>query len=278
MEPLHGADSLGRANITSQPQSLAVNPGSNATFSVTATGNGPLAYQWRFNGTNLTDASATSYTRTNAQLIDAGSYSVLVSDSNGTTLSLDALLTINTPPIITNQPQDQVVWVGQTATFSVGVSGTEPFSYQWQFQGYPLPEATNSSYAQTNARSIDVGAYSVVVSNVLGLRRSAPMRRLILVQDSALGDDTFGQGSAFVGSTNLIAVAAGAWHNLGLRADGTVVAWGNNSSQQAKVAGRLAGLRWPLPPAATIAWRSGPTGPWSPGGRTITARRRCRRA
>ncbi len=221
-------------NITSQPQSLAVNPGSNATFSVTATGYGLLTYQWRFNGTNLTDATATNYTRAGAQDSDAGSYSVLVSDTNGTTLSLDAVLTINTLPVITNQPQDQVVGVGQTATFSVGLSGTEPFSYQWQFQGYPLAEATNSFYAQTNARSSHVGAYSVVVSNGLGWVVSSNAS-LILMQDAVLGDNTFGQGSAFVGSTDLVAVAAGAWHNLGLRADGTVVAWGNNSSQQAEV-------------------------------------------
>ena len=143
-------------------------------------------------------------------------------------------LPVSGPPSIIVQPQDRVVAVGQGATFSVGVSGTAPFSYQWLFQGYPLPEATNATYAQTDARSIHAGAYSVVVSNDLGWAVSSNAA-LILVQNSALGDDTFGQGSPLVGSTDLIAVAAGAWHNLGLRADGTVVAWGNNGSGQKEV-------------------------------------------
>jgi len=39
---------------------------------------------------------------------------------------------------ITTQPQSQTVPAGGTATFSVGVSGTGPFGYQWQFDGTNL--------------------------------------------------------------------------------------------------------------------------------------------
>src|SRR5207247_276995 len=53
--------------ITTQPQSQTVNAGSNVVFSVVASANPPAAYQWRFNGTNLSGATKTSYTRTNAQ-------------------------------------------------------------------------------------------------------------------------------------------------------------------------------------------------------------------
>jgi sugar lactone lactonase YvrE len=42
-------------------------------------------------------------------------------------------LRAQTGPTITNQPVDQVVTNGGTATFSVGVNGTGPFTYQWQF-------------------------------------------------------------------------------------------------------------------------------------------------
>jgi sugar lactone lactonase YvrE len=40
-----------------------------------------------------------------------------------------------TAPTITQQPVDQVVTNGGTAIFSVSVSGTGPFSYQWRFNG-----------------------------------------------------------------------------------------------------------------------------------------------
>ncbi len=220
--------------ITAQPQSLTIDAGSNATFNVTATGIGTLGYQWRFNGTNITGATITSYTRTNAQLADAGSYSVVVTDSIGSVPSSNAVLTINAPPVIRDQPQDQVTPVGLTATFTVGALGTAPLSYQWRFNGAPLPGGSDSSYAIAAVGSINVGTYSVMVSNRLGSTVSSNAT-LALVQEAIVGDNTFGQSSGYVGTTNLIAVAAGSWHNLGLRADGVVVAWGNNANGQTDV-------------------------------------------
>src|SRR6185369_7648226 len=77
--------------ITIQPRSQTVNLGSNATFC--ATPNDPsLSYQWRFNDTNIPDATNTCYTRTNAQVGDAGSYTVVVTDSSGSITSAVATL------------------------------------------------------------------------------------------------------------------------------------------------------------------------------------------
>jgi hypothetical protein len=55
------------------------------------------------------------------------------------------------------------------------------------------------------------------------------------IQDAAWGDNTFGQGNASGISTNMIAIAAGAWHNLALGANGTVNAWGDDSDGQCDV-------------------------------------------
>jgi hypothetical protein len=84
-------------SITAQPQSQEIAHGSNVTFTVTADGTLPLGYQWRFNGTNLADATASACTVTNAQAKDAGSYSVVVSNIAGTLTSTDAVLTVTTP-------------------------------------------------------------------------------------------------------------------------------------------------------------------------------------
>src|SRR5205823_8144975 len=43
--------------ITTQPISLTVTQGAGATFSVVATGSGPLHYQWRFDQSNLAGAT-----------------------------------------------------------------------------------------------------------------------------------------------------------------------------------------------------------------------------
>ena len=52
----------------------------------------------------------------------------------------------------------------------------------------------------------------------------------------ACGDDWYGQ-TEVTGWTNIKQVAAGAWHTVGLRADGTVVGCGDNSEGQLNVSG-----------------------------------------
>ena len=80
--------------ITGQPTNQSVWVGQNATFAVSATGAGLLSYQWRFNGTNLAAATASGYTRTNAQSGDAGNYTVVITNAYGAVTSLAAVLTV----------------------------------------------------------------------------------------------------------------------------------------------------------------------------------------
>lgn len=90
--------------ITAQPQNTTVAQGNTATFSVTASGSPVPTYQWRRNGTNITGATAATYTITNVQPSQAGQYSVVVSNSAGTVTSNNATLTVtapNTPPVAT---------------------------------------------------------------------------------------------------------------------------------------------------------------------------------
>ena len=81
-------------SITNQPQSLIVNQSSNATFTVGASGTAPLNYQWLFNGANLPGATNSSYTRTNVQPVNAGNYSVVVTNAGGSVTSSAAVLTL----------------------------------------------------------------------------------------------------------------------------------------------------------------------------------------
>jgi lysozyme len=84
--------------IATQPQSQTVTVGANATFSVAPTINSstPLGYQWRFNGTNISGATLTSYTRTNSQEFNSGSYTVVVTNAGGSITSSVATLTVLT--------------------------------------------------------------------------------------------------------------------------------------------------------------------------------------
>jgi hypothetical protein len=80
--------------ITSQPASQTVGLGGSVTLSVTGSGGGGLAYQWRFNGTDIPGATEGTLVLTNLQMEMAGAYSVLVSSVNGNTLSEPALVNL----------------------------------------------------------------------------------------------------------------------------------------------------------------------------------------
>lgn len=170
-----GVSSLNAAPvIVVQPQNQTANQGQNAAFSVTATGSAPLSYQWQFNSTNLSGATSSSYTVTNAQPANVGPYSVIVSNSLGTAPSSNALLTVIVPPAITNLPQSLTITQGLNATFTVGASGSVPFTYQWTFDNRNISGATASSYTRINVQPTDAGTYSVVVSNPAGSATSSP--------------------------------------------------------------------------------------------------------
>jgi hypothetical protein len=86
--------------IQTQPQSQTVSAGSSVQFSVTASGRPGVTYQWNFNGTAINGATNSSYSLSNAQSGNAGSYSVVVSNAMGSVASNQATLTVNavTPP------------------------------------------------------------------------------------------------------------------------------------------------------------------------------------
>ena len=177
-----GVSSLNAAPvIVVQPQNQTANQGQNAAFSVTATGSAPLTYQWQFNSTNLSGATSSRYAVINAQPANVGSYSVIVTNSLGTATSSIALLTVVVPPAITTLPQSQTVTQGLNATFTVGASGSAPFTYQWTYNNGNISGATASSYTRANVQPTDAGTYSVVVSNPAGSATSAPPATLTVI-------------------------------------------------------------------------------------------------
>jgi hypothetical protein len=103
-----------------------------------------------------------------------------------------------TPPSITEDVQDQQIFVSQTASFSVLASGTLPLFYQWYYNTNSLlTNATSSSISITNAQLTDAGGYSVVVSNVYGVVTSSVAQLSVSTPDMpsiitpAAGHDRF---------------------------------------------------------------------------------------
>jgi hypothetical protein len=140
---------------------------------VTANGAFSIGYQWRKNGVNIAGATGPNYTTPATTSADNNAqFAVLVSGPSGSVLSNTARLTVTAAaviPSITSQPANRTVAAGQTATFTVAVSGTAPLSYQWRKNGTNIGGATASSYTTPPVSNTDNGAqFSVVVSNSVG--------------------------------------------------------------------------------------------------------------
>jgi hypothetical protein len=87
-------------SISSQPSSIAVSNGSQAGFSVTASGSAPLRYVWRLNGNNIIGATDSSLNFTNTQPTNCGTYNVAVFNSIGIVDSVSVSLTLDSLPAL----------------------------------------------------------------------------------------------------------------------------------------------------------------------------------
>lgn len=105
----------------------------NARFSVAAIGTGPLRYQWRFNGANLSGATTSSLTVTNVAYTNDGLYDVTITDNVGTILSPPASLTVLINPTIVVPPVSLIVATSSLFTVSVEARGNPlPFGFEWR--------------------------------------------------------------------------------------------------------------------------------------------------
>jgi hypothetical protein len=168
--------------ITTQPIAQSVAEGGTATFSVVASGAGPLLYQWRKDEAPLAGATGATLTLTGVTAASAGNYSVAVSNASGSVVSNRAPLTVTPAPAapqITTQPIAQSVNVGASVSFSVLATGAAPLAYQWRKDGAALTNATAATLAITNVQAGNAGEYSVIVSNPSGVVTSSPARLLV---------------------------------------------------------------------------------------------------
>jgi len=157
--------------VTVAPTNPTVALGASVNFTTTAYGTAPLAYQWRFNGTNISGATGASYAIASVQATNVGIYTVVVSDFSGSVISAGTALNVTGLPVvptITSQPQSVLINPGSNATFTVSATGTAPLAYQWRFNGTNIPAATNATFTRLNAQLVDAGNYSVRVTNVAG--------------------------------------------------------------------------------------------------------------
>lgn len=141
-------------NILSAPTNNFTRPGGTAFFSVTAVGNGPLTYQWNFNGAAIAGATTNTLMITNVQSSHEGAYSVVISDSVASTVGGPVSLRLAFDPLIVQHPLSQSVAQGGSVTFSVVITNTAnlPITNRWRRAG---------SFVQTNIINGYIDFYTV---------------------------------------------------------------------------------------------------------------------
>ena len=149
--------------ITSNPTNLSLAQGATATFSVKASGQAPLHFQWLFNNAAISGATSSNYTIAQVQLANAGGYAVVVTNSYGSASSTPAFLGVvsqlTNPPGAILAPTGLVDWwpaEGNPNDIFGGKNATpfNGFSYTTGKEGLAFHFDGATSYLSTGAASL----------------------------------------------------------------------------------------------------------------------------
>ena len=165
-------DTLPVINFVS-PANATVIAGNDTHFFVnTYAAPTPVIYWYDDNSNLLQSGLSTVLTLTNVQLADAGTYTVVSSNSAGLVAS-NFVINVVVTPSISSQPTNLLLHVGDSANFSITASGVPDPTYQWYKNGNPISGATDTNYSVGSVSLSDIGTYSVMVSNAAGSASSA---------------------------------------------------------------------------------------------------------
>ena len=160
--------------ITRQPQGATNMVGDPVMLSASAQGPAPLFYQWRHDGTAVWGATNSTLVMPSALMSQAGTYDLVVFNASGAVASDPAVLKLRRSAQITAQPQSQMVQPGTNVSLNVSVISYEPpVWYQWYFNGFIIPGATNAVYSISRVGMADQGGYYVAIRDGVTATNSA---------------------------------------------------------------------------------------------------------
>lgn len=150
------------------PTNATVIAGNGTNFFVSTFAAPTPTVYWYDNNSNLLQSGpGTELSLANLQLANAGTYTVVSSNSAGSVLTNFTVNVIETP-VISSAPTNLLLNVGQPASFSVTASGVPQPTFQWYKNGAPIAGATGTNYSIASVVLTNIGTYSVIVSNAAG--------------------------------------------------------------------------------------------------------------
>ena len=183
------------------PTNALVTAGSSTNILVSTFAAPTPTVYWYDNNSNLLQAGAsTVLSLTDLQLANAGTYTVVSSNSAGSVLTNFTVNVIVTPAI-SSSPTNLLLHVGDPANFSVTASGIPTPTYQWYKNNVPIPGATGTNYSIAGVVLTNIGTYTVVVSNVAGAVSASAYLAILFDHDRHTGFSRKWRGKCLRGLT-----------------------------------------------------------------------------
>lgn len=154
------------AAITRHPVTTVVLPGATARLTVTATGTGPLQYQWMKDGQDITGQTGPRLEVTAVDETKTGEYAVRVWNESLTVRSNIARIDLRTPPVFTAHPTPKIVEVGSPLELEVNGTGAPVPTFVWLRSGRAVPRQTTAKLSIPSAKLTDGGIYIARASNI----------------------------------------------------------------------------------------------------------------
>lgn len=162
--------------VSRKPVGGRINFGAALNLSAAAIGIPPLSYQWRLNGTPIANATDSTYAVASATTANAGDYDLVVTNAYGAGTSVVASVSVIAVPNIVKDLAGISGTVYSGATFSqwsIVAAGGEPLRYNWLRNGTTPVGLNSPTLTLTNIATTDAGNYSVTVTNIYGIAKSA---------------------------------------------------------------------------------------------------------
>lgn len=127
-------------------------------------------------GSRLMLTNTMPYTSVVPRTNSSGTVQWVTITNTGPTIWLDgfSVVWLSAPPEIISQPQSASAFPGHPIALTVGVTGTEPLSYQWYFDNEAIPGKTSRILNIDAVSRTSAGEYFVIITNAFGAVTSAP--------------------------------------------------------------------------------------------------------